>query len=74
MSVGSFLAPFFFFFGIGALIGIALTLLLALRLALKSSVWFAPRLVEALASGWREGVARHEAAQAAKAARLRERP
>ncbi|SLN47567.1 hypothetical protein PSA7680_02444 [Pseudoruegeria aquimaris] len=71
MSVGSFLAPFFFFFGIGALIGIALTLLLALRLALKGSVWFAPRIVEALASGWREGVARHEAA---KAARLRERP
>lgn len=65
---------FFVLFGVGALLGLAYVGLKAIFMTARGSVWFAKGLGSSMKEGWQRAKAEHEAARAAKAARLRERP
>lgn len=69
---------FFVLFGVGALLGLAYVGLKAIFMTARGSVWAGRGLVAAARDGIRKGVEQGKAdiaaMEAAKAARLRERP
>lgn len=65
---------FFVLFGVGALLGLAYVGLKAIMMAAKGLRVAGRDLARVNRESWQRAKAEHEAAQAAKAARLRERP
>jgi|GEM_PF-6692113 len=65
---------FFVLFGVGALLGLAYVGLKAIFMTVRGTGALAKTVSGGLSEGWQRAKAEHEAAQAAKAARLRERP